>query len=78
VLIEGKTSAKQTINREVNIMQYRVLTPIKHDFKSYQEGDLVELSQADAKGLLASQAIKPENTAFTRPNSDHQSNAEEK
>lgn len=46
-------------------MQFRATTQIKHDAKTYQEGDILNLSSEEAAHLLAAEAVTPVATPFT-------------
>jgi hypothetical protein len=46
-------------------MQYRTLTPIRHDGFDIAAGEVVDLDKSSADGLLAENAIEPVHKPFS-------------
>lgn len=45
-------------------MQFKATTPIKHDAKTFEEGEILNLSSEEAAHLLAAGAVTPVGTPF--------------
>lgn len=45
-------------------MQFKATTQIKHDATTYQEGEILNLSSAEAAPLLEAKAVTPVGTPF--------------
>ena len=48
-------------------MQYRTLENIRMDGRDIPPGELIDLSESDARQLLASGAVEPVHKRFARP-----------
>ncbi|BBO20449.1 MAG: hypothetical protein HKUEN07_12910 [Rhodocyclaceae bacterium] len=46
-------------------MQYKVISPLQHDGRTFQPGVLIDLPEKDAAPLLASQTIERTAKPFT-------------